>query len=211
MLTLAAVAAKPELLYGDVRLPGGALLLYRPLLPQDAPALAEFLASLSPLTRHRWTLESYDQVMAESLCAAIGRYDKLRLVAIDRQGPVAKLVALFEFSFGIPPGDHERFATYGIALDERHDCRFGPCVQDDYQRRGVASALMGPTFSIARRFGKRRIILWGGVLADNEPALAFYHRHGFREVGRFFSSDGLACVDMMRTLEVTETEETDRQ
>jgi diamine N-acetyltransferase len=201
MLTLAGVTAHPELLYRDVRLRDGTPLLYRPLLPEDAPALADFLTSLSPLTRQRWTLDSYDRVMAEALCEAIGRYDKLRLVAVEPDGLAGTVVALFEFSFGIPPGDHERFAAYGIGLDEASDCRFGPCVRDAYQRRGVGSALMGPTFAVAQRFGKGRVILWGGVLADNRPALAFYQRHGFDEVGRFSDKDGIACVDMVRVLE----------
>lgn len=201
MLTLAAVAAHPELLYREVRLRDGTTLLYRPLLHEDVPALSHFLESLSPLTRQRWTLDSYDRAMAESLCAAIGRYDKLRLVAVDPDNPAAKIVALFEFSFGIPAGDYDRFAAYGIALDEAQDCRFGPCVRDSHQRHGVASVLMAPTFATARRFGKRRVILWGGVLTANEPALTFYQKQGFAEVGRFYNSDGRACIDMMRLLE----------
>ncbi|RIK34127.1 MAG: N-acetyltransferase [Chloroflexi bacterium] len=204
MLTLAAVATQPELLYYDVRLRDGTALLYRPLLARDGQALTGFLESLSPHTRERWTLDSYDRIMAESLCADIGRYDKLRLVAVDPpdldEDQTGDVVALFEFSFGIPSGDLYRYTKYGVELDETHDCRFGPCVRDADQRRGIASALMAPTFAIARRFGKSRMILWGGVFANNEPALAFYRKQGFGEVGRFSNSDGKACVDMMRLL-----------
>jgi diamine N-acetyltransferase len=200
MLTLAQVAATPALLETTVELRNGDRLRYRPLIPGDVEALGQFLESLSPLTRKRWTLASYDRGMAEELCHAIGRYDKLRLVADDPQNPAIGIVALFEFSFGIPAGDHTRFAGYGLTLDEAHDCRFGPCVRDDHQRRGVATALMGPTFAIARRFGKGRILLWGGVLADNGPALAFYGRQGFVEVGRFEDSDGTAVIDMLRAI-----------
>jgi diamine N-acetyltransferase len=200
MLTLAAVTATPDLIAYPVELRDGRRLHYRPLLPSDVAALAAFLTSLSPLTRHRWTLASYDRAMAEELCDAIGRYDKLRLVAHEADKPT-ELVALFEFSFSIPAGDHERFARYGIELEEAHDVRFGPCVRDADQGRGVASALMKPTLDLVRRFGKTRLLLWGGVLTENEPARTFYRRQGFVEVGHFHTSDGLTCIDMLCTLE----------
>jgi GNAT superfamily N-acetyltransferase len=200
MLTLAAVAATPGLIDYSIQLRDGRRLRYRPLLPTDVEALTDFLTSLSPLTRHRWYLPSYDRVMAQELCDAIGRYDKLRLVAEEPDNPSAGLVALFELSFGIPDGDHARFARYGIKLDEAHDVRFGPCVRDADQGRGVASALMEPTLAIVRRFGKTRILLWGGVLTENEPARTFYRRHGFVEVGHFRNSDGQPCIDMMLTM-----------
>ena len=97
-------------------------------------------------------------------------------------------------------GDHFRFGLHGVTLDLAHDCRFGPCVRDDYHRRGVGSALMRGDFDIGRRFGKQRIILWGGVYADNHTAVAFYRKHGFEEIGRFSTMDDRVSVDMIRDL-----------
>jgi len=198
LLTLAAVAADPERVTFPVRLRDGTALEYRPLVAADADALTAFVESLSPLTRSRWNLSGYDRVAAEEMIDAIARYDKLRLVAVDPEDPQLGICALFEFSFGIPRHECERYAGYGITLDEAHDCRFGPCVRDDMQRRGLASALMPPTLAIVRRFGKSRVILWGGVLATNAPAIAFYLRHGFVELGRFATQDGLSSIDMLR-------------
>jgi diamine N-acetyltransferase len=205
-LTLAGVAAEPGKLRYDVVLrdgtaPGdGAPLLYRPLIAEDVDDLTAFLEALSPATRQWWYRENYDRAGAEELCAAIGRYDKLRMVAVDPRRSEAGLLALFEFSFGIPPGDHFRYGLYGATLDEAHDCRFGPCVRDDYQGRGLGSALMPATFNIARRFGKQRVFLWGGVYAENHLAVAFYRKHGFEEIGRFCSSDDKVSLDMIRDL-----------
>jgi ribosomal protein S18 acetylase RimI-like enzyme len=53
---------------------------------------------------------------------------------------------------------------------------------------------------IAKRFGKKRIILWGGVLSDNARAIRFYEKHGFFRVGSFASQDGEQCLDMMLRL-----------
>jgi GNAT superfamily N-acetyltransferase len=199
-LTLAGVAAEPGKLWYDVPLRDGALLLYRPLVAEDVDDLTAFLEALSPATREWWYRESYDRTGAEALCAAIGQYDKLRMVAVNSRHPDAGLLALFEYSFGIPAGDHFRFGHYGLSLDEARDCRFGPCVRDDYQGRGLGSALMPATFDIARRFGKQRVFLWGGVYAENHLAVAFYRKQGFEEVGRFCSMDDKVSLDMIRDL-----------
>jgi RimJ/RimL family protein N-acetyltransferase len=53
---------------------------------------------------------------------------------------------------------------------------------------------------IARRFGKRRMILWGGVLADNHRAIRYYEKNGFRLLGRFHNEEGLECRDGILTL-----------
>lgn len=197
MLDLGAVASNPQLLTSDVALPGGDLVRLRPLLPRDVEALTEFLESLSPLTRYRWLLPSYDRAAAQEMCDAVGRHGKLRLVAVDRSGVV---FGLFELSFEILEKEHARFGLYGIELDERHDCRFGPCLRDSHQRRGLASALMPSVDRAAAAFGRTRMILWGGVLADNAPARAFYARQGFSELGRFHDREGCECVDMVRTI-----------
>ncbi len=128
------------------------------------------------------SLATYDRAMAIELCDAIGRYDKLRLIA---SSPTDEMVALFEFSFDIPQGDHQRYASHGLTLDESKDCRVGPCVRDAFQHSGIASAAWPFLVDIARRFGRSCMILWGGVLQDNEPAVNLYKRLGFVEVGRF--------------------------
>jgi diamine N-acetyltransferase len=199
-LTLAGVAAEPGKLWYDVPLRDGSTVLYRPLVAEDVDDLAAFLEALSPGTRQWWYRESYDRATAEELCAAIAQYDKLRMVAVDPVRPEAGLLALFEYSFDIPMGDHFRFGLYGLRLDSERDCRFGPCVRDDRQGRGLGSALMPATFDIARRFGKQRVFLWGGVYADNHAAVAFYLKHGFEEIGRFCSMDDRISLDMIREL-----------
>lgn len=199
-LTLADVAAEPGKLWYNVLLRDGVSLRYRPLVAEDVDDLTAFLEMLSPATREWWYRENYDRAGAAELCAAIGRYDKLRMVAVNPQQPGDGLLALFEFSFGIPPGDHFRFGLYELSLDEARDCRFGPCVRDDQQGRGLGSALMPATFDIGRRFDKQRIFLWGGVYAANHGAVAFYRKHGFEEIGRFCDMDDKVSLDMIREL-----------
>lgn len=202
-LTLAEVAAHPELAaYAlDSAVASGSVgdCVLRPLLPGDVDGLAEFLAVLSPATRRFSTFVSYDRAMAAELCDSINRYDKLRFVV---ELPATKLlVGLIEFSFDLPMGDLQRYAAYGVPLDASGDCRFGPTFADVYQNQGLGSRVFPHVVDIARRFGKIRIILWGGVLADNGRALRFYAKQGFQPVGTFVAADGEASVDMMLDLE----------
>lgn len=196
MLTLEAVAKNPETVTRFLALPTGETALCRPLQPGDEAELADFLQRLSPQTRRFSAYASYDLAMARALCEAIARYDKLRFVAMVG----SRVAALLEFSFGIVAGDRERYQSYGIELDERTDCRFGPCIADEYQNRGVGSALLPPLLDVARRFGKRRVILWGGVLADNHRAIRYYEKNGFRLLGRFQDETGSECRDGILTL-----------
>jgi GNAT superfamily N-acetyltransferase len=196
--TLDAIASRPETATVSVCLPDGKSVLYRPLLPSDVDGLAAFLDSLSPATRRFWELSAYDRGAAEAMCDAIARYDKLRLVAI---GDGDALLALFEFSLDLVADDHARYRSYGIKLDDGTTCRFGACVRDDWQGRGLAPALMPPALDIARRFGRRTVILWGGVVKDNARAIRFYEKHGFRTAGAFREhSHGVECLDMLMDL-----------
>ena len=69
-----------------------------------------------------------------------------------------------------------------------------------WHRRGVGTALAAESWNMAAGCGKRRVILWGGVLEENVPAIGYYRRVGFEEAGRFTTLDGAPAVDMIRVL-----------
>ncbi|MEJ5310820.1 MAG: GNAT family N-acetyltransferase [Anaerolineae bacterium] len=198
-LTLADVAAHPDNFYRTVTLPPDETLTFRPLLPDDATQLAEFLTELSPQTRAFASFASYDLTMAQELCAAIACYDKLRLVTTDAK----RIIALFELSFDLTPDDTKRYQNYGIPLDPATACRFGPTIADAYQHRGLGSLLLPLVFDLARRFGQRRIILWGGVMAHNHRAIHYYQKHGFQITGEFHNNANILCYDMIGLIQET--------
>lgn len=202
-LTLADVAKNPEKFAIPFRLPTGELLLLRPLLPDDVEKLARFLAALSPESRRLSTFPGYDRETAQELCDAIARYDKLRLALVEESAPAQPIVGLLEFSFDLTTGDLYRYTNHGYPLRPATDCRFGPSLADGWQNRGVGTLLLPAVLHLARRFGRSRIILWGGVLADNGRAIRFYEKNGFRHVGRFVNEDGQECCDMILSLEPT--------
>ncbi|MEV0661383.1 GNAT family N-acetyltransferase [Actinomadura luteofluorescens] len=195
MLTLARIAEDPAVLTRHLESCGGARLVFRPLARTDAESLGDFLAGLSSETRRFSTFDGYDLAAAEELCAAIARYDKLRLVLEGEAS--ARMVGLLEFSLSLTPGDVERYRKAGIHLDEETDCRFGLTLADAHQDQGLATLVFPLICEVARRLGKHRIILWGGVLADNPRAIRYYEKNGFQRAGSFAGPDGHTSLDMI--------------
>lgn len=198
MFNLSSIAANPLLLTVSVITPEGETLVLRPLETTDLDELAQFLANLSPETRHFSTFDGYDRAAAQALCDSIARYDKLRFVI--QSGASQWIVGLLEFSFAILEADRLRYTAYGIALDSAVDCRFGPTLADDYQGKGLGTLVLPFVKDAARSFGKRRVILWGGVLADNARALRFYEKNGFKALGKFLNHDWIEAIDMLLDL-----------
>ncbi|MCC6457086.1 MAG: GNAT family N-acetyltransferase [Caldilineaceae bacterium] len=197
-LTLSEVFTHPHRVTYPLDLPGVGAAWLRPLQFDDVDGLTTFLSGLSPQTRRFSLFPSYDRKGAQGLCEAINRYDKLRFVV--ELSPSKVLIGLFEFSFGIPEGDLQRFARYGVHLDEDNDCRFGPTLADAYQDQRIGSIAFPHLVDVATRFGKKRIILWGGVLGDNARAIRFYEKQGFRQTGTFVDHEGLQVCDMILRL-----------
>ena len=197
-LTLQDIVLDPQMFTYPIEMRSSGQALLRPLQVDDVDQLALLLEGFSASTRWFSFFPSYDRACAQELCEAINRYDKLRFVV--EVLPAGEIVGLFEFSFAIPNGDLQRFAEYGVPLDENFDCRFGPVLADAYQNSGLGSRVFPYLVDVVKRFGKHRIILWGGVLADNSRAIRFYEKQGFRRVGSFVSFDGIDSLDMIMEL-----------
>ena len=81
--------------------------------------------------------------------------------------------------------DASRLSSYGLHLSEKSDCTFAPSVADAWQSRGMGSKLFEYILQDIRQKGFTRMILWGGVQSNNEKAVQFYLKYGFRVLGEF--------------------------
>lgn len=174
----------------------GEKVVFRPLAHSDVTMLAAFLEGLSPVTRERSTFDSYDMKCAQELCEAINKYDKLRFVCIVGHAASQRIIGLLELSFGIPPSDLKRYREAGINLSEDTDVRFGPTLADDWQGKGLGTMAFEKIVEIVDSCAKKRILLWGGVLESNTPAVKYYKKLGFETVGTF-DKDGIRHLDML--------------
>jgi diamine N-acetyltransferase len=174
----------------------GYSVILRPLETTDANKLEVFLNNLSPKTRANYVLEEYGYKTAKEFCVAIGLYDKLRFVLVHN----SSIVGLFEYSMDIPETDMVRFQKYGWEIDEKQTCRFGPCLADTFQGKGLASAVFPYLTEIAVKTGNAKMCLWGGVFSDNESAIKHYLKMGFIALGDFINKEGRLCKDMLLDL-----------
>lgn len=160
------------------------MLTLRPLRPDDAERLDRYFDGLSPQTRRWFAPHDFTPQAARTLCAAVGADDTLRLVAAT-EGPEPQIVAYFILQFGVRVADAARFQSYGLPLSGQTDCSLAPSVADAYQGAGLGSAMMRHAIDLARRAGKTRMVLFGGVNIENARAMHFYERSGFRTVATF--------------------------
>jgi len=175
----------------QVCLPSGDEAEVRLLQAGDAERLADYFGRLGPGTRARFGPHAFDADTARQICAELNWQDMLRVVAI--QG--GRIIAYLLVKRGMWESDARRYAERGIALDAITTGTLAPSVADDYQNQGVASAVMPILLSVCRSLGLRRLVLWGGVIADNYLAQGFYRKWGFRKVGEFTTS--VLNYDMM--------------
>lgn len=212
-VTVSDIQADPSCIAASLSAPSGLQVTFRPLAAGDAGILGPYFESLSQETRRRFAPHAFDQATAERLCAAIDYAGAIPMVATIAMaatiamiatvpdGPQERVVAYFICVLGVAPVERERYARAGVPLDSQTDCTVAPSVADAYQDRGLGSCLMGHLVNVARRLGRRRLVLMGGVQATNARAVHYYQKHGFRLVSTFESPSGVYNHDMVLDLE----------
>ncbi|MEI8092117.1 MAG: GNAT family N-acetyltransferase [bacterium] len=194
-LSLVDIEKDPGMLSYRIPLENTEDIVLRPLEHTDIKILTNFLKNLSKESRKNYILNSYDERIAQEFSDAISRYDKLRFLLIKESTNTC--IGIFEYSLDIPENDEIRFKKYNIQLDAEIDCRIGPCISDEYQNQGLGSIIFPYLIKIAKTIGKQRMILWGGVFSDNERAISFYKKKGFKPLGSFVNQDDKDSLDMI--------------
>lgn len=184
----------------QVALPTGEVLQLRLLQATDAPSLGRYFLGLSPATRHVYAPHPFDQPTADQLCASLDPASHLRFVAWSTAGECPRVVAYIIVNRSPGTGDAERYAARGLKLSPTTTCTLAPSVADDYQSRGVGTALMAPILEWLRHHGYRQMVLQGGVRAQNARAQRFYTKLGFRCVGDFQTAGQVNNHDMILDL-----------
>jgi ribosomal protein S18 acetylase RimI-like enzyme len=160
----------------------------------DARIFALYLVEASAEMRRFFGPHPYDKATAVGIASTLDPALALRMIATAGAGENERMVAYFILKLEAPGHELERYARSGHPLDERATATVAPSVADDYQNRGLGSALMRATLAVARRLGKTRVILYGGVQAANARAIHLYEKHGFVRVGRFVIGEGASAI-----------------
>ena len=173
-------------------------------MAEDAQVLGPFFCGLSEDTRRRYAPHPFDQETADALCANVDYADTIRMLATisppDAAVGQGQIIAYFILQLSVKDGDRDRYKKLGIDLDSESDCVLAPSVADAYQDQGVGSLMMAHLLTVARRLGRKRMVLMGGVRGMNDRAIHFYKKHGFRTVGTFDWPAGFLNYDMIMDL-----------
>lgn len=200
-LSLEEIAARPDRAARTFRVPPRGRATLRPFQLGDEAAVIEFFDGLSEATRAHYAITDPGETVAQEWSRSIAVHRKLRLL-LHRVGRGSeprsgvRLSGVVEVSLDLTEADRERYGRWGIPLRPGSAIRFGICLADDEQGTGLARAAMPGVRDLATRLGRRRIVLWDGVLAQNGRAIAFYERSGFRTAGTWTDGRGRVRRDM---------------
>jgi ribosomal protein S18 acetylase RimI-like enzyme len=153
----------------------------RRLVPEDLDRLHDYLQNLSSESKKRFGPHSFErQAIADFYQHS---EEHLGYVAIDTTTLAIVAYAIIKIGFF----EHDRFRLegYGLKLDPVTDCNYAPSVADGWQGCGLGNAMFRQIKSDLLGRGFKRMILWGGVQSDNEKAIRFYRKNGFKTLGTF--------------------------
>jgi ribosomal protein S18 acetylase RimI-like enzyme len=186
-VTVDDIIQTPSIITSTVTTGAGEEVLFRPLAMDDTKLLGVYFINLSAETRDMFGPHPFDQKTADRLCEELDPRETLRMIGISEMEGRPRVVGYFLLRFGIPEGTIQRYRGFGFDLDDAQDCLIAPSVADDYQDRGLGSLLFRETIEIARREGRRHVVLMGGVRSVNERGIYFYEKFGFVIAGEFES------------------------
>lgn len=140
-----------------------------------------YFSGLGPETRSRFAPHGFDYGTLHYL---LGQ-DSGHIAFIAHEAESGAIIAYAVTRLYYEPYELDRFKGYGWSPDEKTDAFYAPSVSDLHQGRGIGTQLLEEAIDHLRSIGRTRILLWGGVQATNDRALAHYRRAGFREMGGF--------------------------
>jgi len=155
-------------------------LFLRRLNSNDLDNLFDYLQNLSLETKRRFGPHPFDRQSIFDFYLS----DTHKGYVVHTMEP-DEIIAYAIIKIGFLEHDCTRLQSYGLTLDYKTDCTFAPSVADAWQSCGVGNTLFQFILSEVLTMGIERIILWGGVQCDNERAVNYYKRNGFKTLGQF--------------------------
>ena len=154
--------------------------LLRKLVLKDLARLVNYLDQLSFETKSRFGPHPFDTN------SIVGFYENPGHTGYIAEDPeTSTIIAYSIIKIGYLEHDSSRLQSYGLVLNNDTDCTFAPSIADQWQSLGLGNSLFQFILDEIKNRQIRRIILWGGVQANNIKAVNYYKRNGFRLIGKF--------------------------
>jgi len=156
-------------------------VLLSKLTSDDFNDLETYLQNLSNDTKKRFGPHPFDLPAITSFY--LNNYQNTGYIARNTENQ--SVIAYSIIKTGYLDHDSFRLQSYGLSLSLCTDCTFAPSVADAWQSLGIGNSMFQYILKNLQSSGLKRIILWGGVQSENEKAVLFYKKHGFRVLGEF--------------------------
>jgi acetyltransferase len=158
-----AMQSYPEHLVKTLTLDDGTPVTLRPIRAADAAIEQQFVRALSDESRYFRFMDMLRELSPQMLkqMTNIDYHDQMALIAVVRRQHREMQIAVGRY----------------VVFPNGEDCEFAIVVGDDWQKKGIATALMLQLIDAARKRGLKTMI--GEVLASNTKMLHFVHTLGF--------------------------------
>jgi ribosomal protein S18 acetylase RimI-like enzyme len=156
-------------------------VLLSKLTVDDFDQLVNYLHGLSAETKNRFGPHPFDLLSIKYFYEPHNQNTGY----IARDNETQAIIAYSIVKSGYLEHDSYRLQSYGLHLSHETDCTFAPSVADAWQSQRIGNSLFLFILKNLQSSGIKRIILWGGVQSNNEKAVQFYKKHGFRILGGF--------------------------
>ena len=154
----------PDHLVKSLTLRDGTRIVIRPIRAEDAAIEQEFVRGLSEESRYFRFLEMLRELSPQMLkqLTDIDYHDQMALVAVTERDGRETEIAVGRY----------------VVFPDGESCEFAIVVGDEWQRKGIATALMKSLIESARERGLKKMI--GIVLNSNTRMLHFVTGLGFQ-------------------------------
>ena len=164
-------------------------LNFRLIEKNDEIILGDYFLSLSDKSKKWFSPHSFDRKTAKNICY---KKDKLykRIIVIHNKKIVGYCVLSLEYRYW------EKF-RYKDQFLEKNVCEIAPSVLDCYQNMGIGKEMVTYIIKFAKSYNKKVILLWGGVVVENDRAFNFYKKLNFQIARKWFHPQKkIYCYDM---------------
>lgn len=150
-------------------------------MPAHVPRLSAFLQQLPADVKARFGPHSFEEEVVRQLLVEASVFNTALLAFT----PDGALIAYHLLRKGFLLNEAPRLSSYGLLLNSDSDYTYAPVQDPGYQGIGLGSRMWQVICGRLQQQQARRVFLWGGVQTSNLPAIRFYQKNGFQELGRF--------------------------